>query len=1767
MAGEWDVVEETQTKGPSAPGEWDVAAETPLAKRQVGAGETAARAGSGFVHAAKAYSFALPVGGARLVDLASRAIGIPPPGGRTLEDRLGDIVVPDLAAANSAAINPQTEDAGPVGNVVIPAATEIGKSAPDLLTGVGLQSAGSKAIKTVSEQALTHASAIKDLARRVIDNSLAGVPAGFRRAGERQAELEQAGVSPLAAAPQAALSGTMTAGQFALPVSAGSAAATLPGRVVSRGAQGAALGTSAGVSAQQAEDAMAPASMGQNPLTAENLITQAFMNAMFGQMGGRNAKGGHPTREQLGYPKPLELAPQEPPAPREPVPPVHDPMEAAKLVNEVLHASPEGAPLPPEGLGLVPRDTAMPGPMQPDVSEVPYRVPADMALEGGGLTGAERVAKFEERAARQASRQPERPATVAVDEKARAIPLDGEGQPTDRGSIAGLLQNELARRAAQEAEARKAFDVAEAQRQRKQSAQDTGTYTGKPMDLREARAGGTASPEGTAATTPERFTFYNAKVKDGQMTEGDRVEVRGEPFTAKDEAGKDVQMQGVRFVDRPGQPEMPVPVKSLSGKERPANPRFAQDIAATTYAPPKGVGTSEHQPAPREAAQRITTERSPDFIPAEQQTTRGEATRPGRDVTDLAFDRLPKETANASAVRGHQGQLPAPREVGQGSGADRGGHIQQEPAQGGSGDGAELRGAGVDRGQDARTPFDEPRAVGEGRIDVPPDLHDSLRTMASNSRHLERGGQLIRKEVPNRGLSGGGVSEDLSRTAWVGQPEWAKGFGMTPAEIGTAVEKAIAGQRLGAKQGAIVETMIEEVHATRRNMDEALNENHLPPQSEADVSMIADAARIDEVAVERLAQQADGGAISEQQFMDGIRRIVDGKQSAENGVGGETVQRSEGRPAATDAGATRGASAGDELRPPNSGGQREGSQPSESRPPAFDLERPSEQQLSADAARRDAAGAEQRRVENAPSPKDFTLTGSDRPADEAAARGQNELFTPDSTEKKSAGGGTLYGGLPLDHVAKALSWAFGDVKAWHDSIGKLSNDIRDAAGKVASGEVNPVWRFVRAMLDSASGDMRSTIAKHPSKTAQWVMDQFHTEAGSDRATGEIWSSAVNAWANKQMTRLDAAIKAFEGNKAAMEQIAALVRNPQGIKAGSKVHDAAATIRSMLDEALKYMKDAGVNIGEVRDGYYPREFDMRAVMRDPASFVKAAAQAFRETGLSASDAEASAKQLHDGMVFGESGSIFRNDRGSPQAPFLKGRTFGKQVDNAQHPLNTFLMHDPSQAIPIYLERAAKRAEIARRFGDRFEKWGEIEKKIIAEGGGPALGKLRGYVSLAAKLKSPGVSDGMMRAASVARTWGSLMFLEKATLSSLTEFIVPAIRTGNPLDMLRSFSGTVGDLVSKTKGAAERRAFAEDLGIISSHLSDQVSAARFSGGEPVSMLESKILAKYFRRTGLTQWTDATFVGAADLGRVFVRRLAKELEGGGGKLNERYLAELGVPKDKQAEFSKYVLSKNDGMLSAGDMAGPMGDLYRASIRRFSQQSIMKPDATLRPAWMAHPLGSIVGQLQSFNYAFFENVLKRTGRLAKEAVTGADYTMLERARLMMPMVILPMLTAAAYAVGETRDAAFGDPEKRKEETKGQKVLKAISRGSPIAPIDPLLNYATSAKYQRSAADNFAGPVLGTAGRGMDAARQVLLNNTPKTNTAERQAAKAFYDIVIEPIVNLMLTASPVTVAAAAATQAAGAGGMREKFATAVAGPQKKSPPRPRYDVGTQAQ
>jgi hypothetical protein len=64
-----------------------------------------------------------------------------------------------------------------------------------------------------------------------------------------------------------------------------------------------------------------------------------------------------------------------------------------------------------------------------------------------------------------------------------------------------------------------------------------------------------------------------------------------------------------------------------------------------------------------------------------------------------------------------------------------------------------------------------------------------------------------------------------------------------------------------------------------------------------------------------------------------------------------------------------------------------------------------------------------------------------------------------------------------------------------------------------------------------------------------------------------------------------------------------------------------------------------------------------------------------------------------------------------------------------------------------------------------------------------------------------------------------------------------------------------------------------------------------------------------------------------------------------------------------------------------------------------------------------------------------------------------------------------------------------------------------------------------------------------LDAARDAFLKNSENTNTQERRALKAVWDILIEPTVNAMLFASPVSLASAAITQAAGSGDVRDKL------------------------
>ena len=465
-------------------------------------------------------------------------------------------------------------------------------------------------------------------------------------------------------------------------------------------------------------------------------------------------------------------------------------------------------------------------------------------------------------------------------------------------------------------------------------------------------------------------------------------------------------------------------------------------------------------------------------------------------------------------------------------------------------------------------------------------------------------------------------------------------------------------------------------------------------------------------------------------------------------------------------------------------------------------------------------------------------------------------------------------------------------------------------------------------------------------------------------------------------------------------------------------------------------------------------------------------------------------------------------------------------------------------------------MARRFGDNFKNIEEMEQSLIDEGSGEIIPELRAHIE--SMTGTANQSGKELKIYQNIRMWSALMYLERATISSLGEIIMPAVRTGNVADLGTAIAETVKGFKKKNK--TEAREMAEDLGLITGHIGESLMASRYAGEDMTGQNTSLILDRYFRRTGLEQFTEATRIASMKIGNTFIRRLTNRVgkNGKSAALNSDFLAELGVPKDKAAEFSAW-MNKSDGFPS--DLDSDMGKIYKTAVWRFVDQTIMRPNKSMKPKWANSNLGQVVYHLQAFTLTFYQNVMKRSGRLAKRAASEKDLSMQDRAKLLAPAMMLPVLYAFQAAISEIRDELTMEDERRDKETGLSKSIKWMSRSGMFGAADPLVNMAGSnARYNRSAADSMLGPGLGATSKTIDTGLAVVLGNSANTNTQERKFVRNFYDVLLEPSLNYLISkklgpaAGPISkMTGAAITQLAGSGKVKEMVLSATAGPYKK--------------
>lgn len=731
-----------------------------------------------------------------------------------------------------------------------------------------------------------------------------------------------------------------------------------------------------------------------------------------------------------------------------------------------------------------------------------------------------------------------------------------------------------------------------------------------------------------------------------------------------------------------------------------------------------------------------------------------------------------------------------------------------------------------------------------------------------------------------------------------------------------------------------------------------------------------------------------------------------------------------------------------------------------------------------------------------------------------------------------------------------------------EQISRLLETIKESAGGLSSGSratkrsiMTDAWRTVFASLD---GDMRVLTGKFKSDTLKGLPDMFHAKAGQAKGVMQTFDEAVQA-RNSKLRDVDTLVSFMRDNGIKttdqQAQVIKLVENPRTPRRGA-IGEAANKIAAFLKDELEYLREAGVELGEVGDGYFPREVDKGKAEADPDKFIRAATKAYKETGLSDEAAADAARSYWESTVYGVSGKPGFQPRGGQTPSFVQGRVFTKAAANH---LADFRVKDIDAVLGQYTMRATRRAEIARRFGDNWSEWPEIEKKILAEDPDAMaiLPDVRDRVALSAGVNMHSLAHGARVSLSMLRTWSTLAVLPKAAMASLGELVVAPLRgaTGSiPGDMAiqltniwdhmynttRTMSGLGRD--QKLQAAFE---LAEDIGIIAGTGHNSLMAARFAGGDPVGRLQSDVLASFFRRNQLEHLTNYTRVTSMKNAQVFMRRLSKQMEANPDRAAV-FLRELGIPEGREAEFATWMLSQDVDNPSPVNLKGEFANMYRTGLQRFVDQTVMRPSQSTRPKWATHPLGAVLFQLQAFGYAFQKNVLNRQGNLLKE-LNNVD-------RLAYSV---SMLSGFALLIGVQgmfrylRDEIYNE-EVNDRKTTAAFVEGAFSQAGMFGVADPYLQALTGVRYQKSISSMFMGPALGGVVSTADAMLATALNNSDNTNTAERNLAKSGYDWLIEPALQASLTfapGGPLTGPIASFTTIYAIPKLRDPFADVVAG------------------
>lgn len=471
-----------------------------------------------------------------------------------------------------------------------------------------------------------------------------------------------------------------------------------------------------------------------------------------------------------------------------------------------------------------------------------------------------------------------------------------------------------------------------------------------------------------------------------------------------------------------------------------------------------------------------------------------------------------------------------------------------------------------------------------------------------------------------------------------------------------------------------------------------------------------------------------------------------------------------------------------------------------------------------------------------------------------------------------------------------------------------------------------------------------------------------------------------------------------------------------------------------------------------------------------------------------------------------------------------------------------------------------------------KLSALMAELNAEGNHAAqesvLGALRSTIG---ELPAPNTGRGIRTVTSWMQAITVMRYLRHAPFTSLSEPSMAMGATGRLSDVPKAYAGTVADITRRIgqkwlgedwmKGSSSQNAYdiAKMLGVVGSHAEQMSAMLQQAGGVGEgSRLATQTANKAVHLSGLRAFTDATRVSMTNIGMSFLESISSGALRG-EKLDSFHLRDLGLSEAEIPAFAKFVT--DTGPMTVGKLTGAdkaMAERYGQVLYNLTTKVILAPTSAEKPKFANHQVGRVAYSLMSYMMSFQQNVITPAYRKAKKAaINDEQFTPTERIRLLAPIASLALGGMIQYALLPFRQAMYGTDEdrKKKPKTEGEKIMEAASRAGLAGAADPLFNMAVSAKYERDPATMALGPVGGDVSKlAMDIAKFPTDRNSDNTNTHERQTAKDFYNVIVDPALSLAAQQLLPGPTAVLATQALGHKAVKESFVSAAAGEDKRN-------------